>query len=324
MATSSIQHLVWGEPGVREVVVFGQLSVDTVFTLDRPLASALWDQVPGDCFRSLGGTGAIVAYNHAILGGTPMFVGHVGDEAEDAAALRQLQQAGVRTALAVVPGPGLRVTVLVDPDGSRTMIASRGQPDWSVIDTRFPTHAIAYFEGWHLFDGGVGREHPYSALIRRANEERATVVLDVCSSSRASDSEVHRRLLCSVPLDILIANEQEAERYGLLASPVAPTTIVHRGSAPTVVVSGLHRFEVPVAVVRAVDTTGAGDTFAAGLLLGLSRGESIRDAIHLAHAAAGRVVLRRGALLPHPISIPMEKIPQANGGDNARNLVGTL
>lgn len=320
MKTSSTQHLAGGAPAVRPVVVFGQISVDAVFTLNRSLSSALGDQLQGRYLRTLGGTGAIVSYNHAALGGAPLFVGHVGNDAEDATALRQLQQAGVRTALAVVPGPGLRVTVLVDPDGQRTMISSSVQPDWSLINVHFPAHAITYFEGWHLFGPGIDPDHPYCALLRQASAHRATVVLDVCSASRAPNAEAHRRLLCDLPIDVLIANEREAEHYGLLASPVAPTTIVHRGPATTVVVSKLRRSEVPLAAVDPVDTTGAGDTFAAGFLLGLSRGEPIRNAINRAHVAAARVVTQPGALLPHPIAIPVAMTSQTKGGDHVRTL----
>jgi ribokinase len=281
-------------PTERRLVTLGQLSVDTIVQLDRSLAAG--DQNIGTFSRSPGGTAAIVAHNAAILGGSPTFVGHVGSSPEDGEALGFLRRAGVVAGATTSSVVGLRVEIFVDPAGERTMVSNGARPEWSSLDVRFQPGDIVFFEGWALFEQS-GRDG-YVQLINRAADAGAIVVLDACSASRAADPRRHAKLLASLPLDVVLANELEAAAFALLQSPPAPVVIVHRGGESTVVLtnSGLHTFAVHA--VRPLDTTGAGDTFAAGFLNASCRWSDLSSAIEQGHRAARAVVQVVGPLLP--------------------------
>jgi sugar/nucleoside kinase (ribokinase family) len=280
--------------GERSAVTIGQVSVDQVIVLDGALA--LGDQSSGTFASGPGGTAAIVAHNLAALGGRASFAGHAGSDASYDQALRALGAAGVVCDDVLREPSGLRVIVLVEPGGSRTMISNGARVDWTKLDQAFPRGGITYFEGWHLFDPEtVGA---YVALIERCAAEGSSVVLDVCSATRAADPDAHAALLRRLPIDLLLANEDEAEAFDLIADPPARSVIVHRERRSTLLVAGGSIQEFAPKVVPAVDTTGAGDTFAAGVLRALQRDEPLDVAIEWGHAAARRVVRRVGPLLP--------------------------
>lgn len=274
------------------LVTVGQLSIDTIVALGRPLV--VGDQNTGAMSSSIGGTAAIVAHNAAILGGAPTFAGHIGSSPADQDALTQLMRAGVAVAATVSTLVGLRVCTIVGPDGERTMIAAGPNPEWSRLQMLFSPADIAFFEGWHLFDpdGQVA----YCKLITAAAAAGATVALDVCSASRATGR--HQDLLAALPLDILLANRDEAEAFRLLHAPTARMVVVHQGPDPTLTLVDGDLQRHNVRPVLPADTTGAGDTFAAGFLLSLSRGAELSTAVRHGHEAALSVVQIIGPLLP--------------------------
>jgi sugar/nucleoside kinase (ribokinase family) len=286
------------------LITVGQLSCDTTILLDRPLAAR--DHNAGAAHSMPGGTAAIVAHNVAALGGSATFCGQVGDGVEDRAAARALREAGVELGPLVTAPSGLRVVIVVEPDGERTMFATGGKPTWSTLDMRVRRGDIVFFEGWHLL--GKSPDADYISLIKNASNNGATVALDVCSASNASAG--HGELLRGLPIDILLANAAEAEALDLLSKPPVSTVVVHRGCEPTLLIDGDERRDFPVDVVTPVDTTGAGDTFAAGLLHSLHHSADIHTAVRRGLAAARAVVRVPGPLLPSAGSaaIPTESI----------------
>jgi len=291
-------------PAARPIEAVGQLSVDTMVLLDRELA--LGDQATAQFTRGPGGTAAIVAYNAAVLGGSVSLVGQAGSDVVDDEALHRLEEVGVTADHLIRVAAGLRVTVLVEPGGARTMISSDAPCDWAALDRDFEADAAVYFEGWPLFSGA--RRDAYVRLMARAADQARLVVLDACSASRPVDAAAHGRLLAELPVDVLLANETEAEAFGLLEAPPAPVVIVHRGSRSTVVATEDRRIEVHPDFIPAIDTTGAGDTFAAGLLVALQGGAGLVEAVEAGHAAARLVVRQVGPLLcsapaPAPASL---------------------
>lgn len=276
----------------KAIIAVGQLSCDTVVTLDGPLAAR--DHNPGSALSMPGGTAAIVAHNVAALGGRPVFTGQVGDGIEDQNAARALRDAGVAIGPLTRASRGLRVVIVVEPDGERTMFAAGDPPRWAGLELPARPGDIVFFEGWHLL--GEAPDADYIALIRQASDRRAVVALDVCTANNAGSS--HRELLADLPIDVLLANSVEANALGLLSAPTSPVVIVHRGCEPTVLLMGSERREFPVDVVTPVDTSGAGDTFAAGFLLAIQNSAITDDAVRRGLAAARQIVRIPGPLLP--------------------------
>lgn len=242
----------------------------------------------------LGGTAAIVAHNVAVLGGRPVFSGQIGEGIEDQNAVHALQDAGVAIGPLTRTSRGLRVVIVVEPDGERTMFAAGDPPNWAGLELPARQGDIVFFEGWHLL--GEAPDADYIALIRQASDRGAVVALDVCTKNNANSS--HRELLADLPIDVLLANSVEADALGLLLGPPSPIVIVHRGCEPTVLLVGRERLEFPVDVVAPVDTSGAGDTFAAGFLLAMQNSACTVDAVRRGLTAARQIVRIPGPLLP--------------------------
>lgn len=280
-----------GRSPQRTIITVGQLSVDTTIMLDQALT--VGDQTTGSMSTNLGGTAAIVAHNAACLGADVTFAGHTGTAGPDLFVLAELSAAGVRIGPLTQTAVGLRVVCAVDPDGTRTMLSTGAPPVWNSLVLDLDESSLVYFEGWPLF----ARDEAYIELIHRAAAHGASVVVDVCSASRARSPREHARLIRSLPITVLLANDLEADRLGLAVEPAAPVQLIHRGANSTALTVNGNTSEISVRPVEPIDTTGAGDTFAAGLLAGMAHGHEVSEAVDLAHRAAARVVLQRGPLL---------------------------
>jgi sugar/nucleoside kinase (ribokinase family) len=287
----------------RRLVCIGHLSVDTLIAVDRPIT--LGDQTNGRFSQSLGGSAAITAHNAAVLGADVAFIGFAGGGIEDATALAHLGTSGVDVSGAQT-GEGLRVAVLVEPGGERTMISNNVPSDWDSLFADISNNDVVYFEGWPLFDA-VSRSS-YVELLETAASAGAIVALDVCSASRG-DPKRHRKLLADLPLDLLFANENEAAHYQLLDAVLDALVVVHRGPNPTAVVQHREMAEISHDPVDPVDSTGAGDTFAAGFLTAVSTGASLLGAVKSGHDAAHRVLNSVGPLLD-PVSMDSARVEQ--------------
>lgn len=207
-----------------------------------------------------------------------------------------------------------RCLVLVTGDAERTMathlgVATTIGPDDLPVDL-VGRSSILYLEGY-LWDLG-----PAKAAMRRAIE----VAHDANGAVALSLSDPfcvdrHRRELLDLivhDVDVLFGNEEElrrlfekpsleaalgaAEETGIL---VAAT----RGAAGSVVVAGRGPVEVPAAdVASVVDTTGAGDLYAAGFLYGLTHGSDPVDCARLGSLCAGEVIGHLGARPQHDLA----------------------
>jgi len=279
-------------------VVVGSLNMDLV--LDVPelprrgqtLLSRSLDRLPG-------GKGANQAVALARLGVPVEMVGAVGGDPDGAALLRALHEAGVATRFvaerAATP-TGLAV-VCVDPDGDNAIVVAPGAnaslgPD----DVRA---AAAALRGADLLL--LQLEVPLETVAAAAQlggEGGALVVLNA-----APAGELPGDLLASV--GALVVNQGEA---AALAGRGAPGQVAVRlrergpgvvavtlGGAGCVVADERGVASLPAYRTLVVDTTGAGDCFAAAFGLGLAEGRPAREAADLAAAAAALAVTRRGA-----------------------------
>jgi fructokinase len=94
-------------------------------------------------------------------------------------------------------------------------------------------------------------------------------------------------------------SEEEVDFLGRV--PRAPLVVVTRGPrGGTVMEQGKNRFDFPAFRVKAIDSTGAGDAFTAGLLYGMLRGLPLKETIRVAAACGALVTLRRGAIPAMP------------------------
>lgn len=223
-----------------------------------------------------GGAAANVAVHLARLGTAVQLVGCVGDDPSGVGLTAELVAAGVRPALRTVPGvPTGTVVSLVEPDGQRSMLADRGA-NLALLPGDLP----AFGRGAHLYLSGYTLLHPRPRTagvraLRDAVDAGCTVSVDPASSDPLRRYGVDRWLVDTAGATVVLPNAEEARLLTGCADAEAaarslagryPVVTVKLGPDGALWAAGevlVHRPAHPTSVV---DTTGAGDAFAAGLL----------------------------------------------------------
>lgn len=246
----------------------------------------------------------------ASLGGRGGFIGKVADDQLGEIFRHDLQALGVTFDTAPLSdGPATgRCLVNVTPDAQRSMTTFLGAAGLvSPTDINpdiITTAAITFFEGY-LFEQPVAREAFVKAceVAKSAGRQAALTLSDASCVERQFDA-LHEFIKSHV--DILLANELEAAAlFGTdaldgqidAARKCAPLTAITLGENGSVLVprDGEPVRIEPRAPAQLVDTTGAGDAYAAGLLFGVARSLSLADAGALGSLAAAEVISHFGA-----------------------------
>ncbi|MGH9166089.1 MAG: adenosine kinase [Acidimicrobiales bacterium] len=282
--------------------------------VDEARGEALY-QALGPAVEASGGSAANTAAGVAALGGRAAFVGKVRDDQLGAVFTHDIVAVGVEfTTAAATDGPATgRCLVLVTGDAERTMGtylgAAVGLSAADVTAELVGRAQVTYLEGY-LWDppGGIAALRAAIALTHGAGRRVALSLSDPFCVER------HRqefRDLLAGDVDVLFANE--AEIVALYEATTFDEAVDHlrggpvlaaltRGPAGSVVVDGDRVVAVaadPVAEV--VDTTGAGDLYAAGFLYGLTRGFDVARCAEMGGAAAAEVIGHLGAR-PVPVT----------------------
>ena len=257
-----------------------------------------------------GGSAGNTAAGLAALGCKAGFIGQVADDQLGTIYQHDIESLGVDF---IVParadvGATARSLILVTADAQRTMNTFLGAAqmlDKSDIDPAEVADAgIIYLEGY-LWDPPAPRAAMEKAIdaAHAAGRKVAFTLSDTFCVDRHRDG--FWQLLRDGKIDILFANEAEAaamteandieEAINRLAE-FAPVLVVTRSENGATAVAGRERADVPAAPIeRLVDTTGAGDLFAAGFLAGQARGKSLKDSLTLGAIAAAEVIQHYGA-----------------------------
>jgi sugar/nucleoside kinase (ribokinase family) len=278
----------------------GDLVEDVVVWLHEPVHYGT--DTTARVVRHRGGSAANVAAFAAGTGAPSRFVGQVGEDDTGERLLSGLRSDGVDTVVRRGGRTG-SIVVIVDPSGERTMLTDRGA---AVELSALPTGALDGVDILHVPAYSLTVEPLASvarAAIAAARQQHALMSIDASSASvlAAFGPERFVELLVDLQPDVFLCNRDEHRVLGL--EPDAPTpgcaiTIVKAGGDPTVVIEqdGCSAISVPRREMI-VDTTGAGDAFAAGFLLAFGRHEPVVDAVGSGHRLAARVLTSPGASL---------------------------
>jgi sugar/nucleoside kinase (ribokinase family) len=258
-----------------------------------------------------GGSAGNTAAGIAMLGGRAGFVGQVAADQIGEVFAHDIRSIGVEFTTPVLTDatlPSGRVLVLVTPDAQRTMNTFLGAAqhlDVEALDEdQVRRAAILYLEGY-LWDPETPRAAMERAIevAREAGGRVAFTLSDSFCVERHRDG--FNELIDSGRLDILFANEAEIvsltgenDFEAALAAAAArvPLLVVTRSEKGAVAVERGERAEVPAEPVeKVVDTTGAGDLFAAGFLAGEAQGRPLAERLRMGAIAAAEVISHYGA-----------------------------
>jgi len=277
----------------------GDLVEDIVVWVARP--PEVGTDTPAEIKRSRGGSAANVAALAASVGGSSRFIGRVGDDAVGHQLAEELRQDGVELAVEFIGRTGT-VIVIVDPTAERTMLPDRGAATEleAVPEGALDGVAWLHVPGYSLLAEPLAGTT--MKLIATATAAAIPVSVDASSTGLVSDFGVGSFVdrIDAMQPRVLFCNRDEATLLGVGPGrplPGATLTIIKGGADPTVAVAanGASQ-ELPVPPVpNVVDTTGAGDAFAAGYLVATLQGAPLLEAIAAAHRLAATVLARPGA-----------------------------
>jgi sugar/nucleoside kinase (ribokinase family) len=283
--------------------------------IDEPRAETIYGAM-GPGIEASGGSAGNTVAGIASLGGRAGYIGKVRDDLLGKVYRHDITAAGVAFPTpAAATGPATaRCLILVTPDAQRTMNTFLGAcvglgPD--DVDADFVASAqVTYMEGY-LYDPPLAQE-AFRKAARIAHAAGRKVALSLSDSFC-----VHRHRQAFLDfieghVDVLFANEAEltalagTENFEEAVASVRRLTelaAVTRGAEGSVVVTRDQIIEVPAATVeRVVDTTGAGDLYAAGFLYGLTRNLPLAECGRIGSIAAAEIISHYGARPETPLA----------------------
>jgi ribokinase len=282
------------------VVVVGDVMTDVVASLSGPIAHG--SDTPARVVQRGGGAGANVAAWLARAGAAVTLIGRVGDDLPGRDAAESLRAEGVDARLAVDPSrPTGTCVVLVEPDGERSMLPDAGA-NAGLEAAPLPEDAT------HLHVAGYALLHPGSrpaarAMLADADARGITVSVDPSSAAPLTRAGAAAFFEWINGAHLLFPNRDEAAALTNMPDPKAAAralaahageVVVKLGAQGALWTDGTEQLRAPAVDVQVVDTTGAGDAFAAGLLAARLAGAGPADALGAGCALAAEAVARPG------------------------------
>jgi len=258
--------------------------------------------------RCAGGSAANTAMGIADFGGKAGFAGKVGNDALGEFCISDMRQMGVTMEVPAAQGQTGTSVVLITSDAQRTMLTHLGVssmigPDDIDADLIAQSKYV-YIEGY-LFTGDQTRAAAMKA-IDLAKKQGVKVAFTVSDPFLINLFRAEFWELIKGPVDLLFCNLEEARSLTGKDDPIDCAHEIHRHASNVALTLGadgsllMHEgTTTPIESMptTAIDTTGAGDMYAAGLLWGITNGLSWQKAGHIASHAAARIVAQLGARL---------------------------
>ncbi|WP_251967556.1 adenosine kinase [Parabacteroides sp. AD58] len=241
----------------------------------------------------------------ALLGGQSGFIGKVGDDSLGQFYEEALLKAGVASYLIKTEGPSGACTVFISPDGERTMGTFLGpaptiSPD-EITEDVLRNYNCIHIEGYLIVNEELVRE-----TMKKAKRLGLKVALDLANYNIVNAYKGLLEEVIPQYVDILFANASEAEAFtGLPAQEAVKAlekqvdvALVTLGKEGSLIGSHGQFYHVDAEGGKPVDTTGAGDNFAAGFLYGQSVGASLVQSAQIGSMLSGYVIDVVGPQVP--------------------------
>ncbi len=305
--------------GVGNAILDVFARVEPGFLTAHGLAKGSMTLVGADRVRSLcaglvpvaeisGGSVANSMVVAASLGARAGYIGKVRDDDPGETFIRDTRAAGVgfRTPRSTSGPPTARCVVLVTPDGERTMCtylgacAELGPED---IDPGLVVSAaVTYLEGY-LWDRPRAKD-AFRLAMSLAHRAGRRIALSLSDGFCVERHRTEFLDLVRSQVDVLFANEDEIRSLCQVSTTDAAVArlrdaceilVVTRGEKGSLVAGAGMVHEIPAVATTVVDTTGAGDAYAAGFLHALTQGAGLADCAHLGSVAAARIISHIGS-----------------------------
>lgn len=285
------------------IVCVGDVVTDVLAAVHGPVAPG--SDTPAAIQVCGGGQAANTASWLAAAGAPVTLVAAIGDDQAGRDRVAELAAAGVQVAAQVCPGVSTGAVVVLTDHGERTMITDRGANlllSAESVDAALAGAAWLHLSAYTLLGGQeIGRH-----ALAQARALGIRVSVDAASAQPLRDVGAPAFLSWVRPADVLFTNADEAavlagrgparDQALALAEAVGGSAVVKLGAGGAVwAFANGDVYAAPAPEVAAVDTTGAGDAFAAGLLAALASGRDPATALHEAVRWGSRAVTSLGA-----------------------------
>lgn len=275
--------------------------------IDERRAVELYGEMPQGIEASGGSAGNTIA-GFASFGGKGAYIGKVAKDPLGSVFSRDLKAQGVvfNTQPLAVGAPTARCLILVTPDGQRTMNTFLGaavELSPIDIDEELVSYArITYLEGY-LFDPPQAKD-AFRVASEMAHKAGRKVALSLSDPFCVNRHRADLQDFVENHVDILFANEEEAkalyetesfEAAAFSLQGLCEIVVITRSDKGSVIIAGEKTIEIPAEKgVKVVDTTGAGDQYAAGFLYGYTQGMKLEVCGRLGSMAAAEVISHMG------------------------------
>ena len=244
-------------------------------------------RLPGDNARN-------VCEGVARLGGRATYAGCIGRDPEGRFFKRALAALHIRSLLVEKAGRTGKILVFSTPDRERTFAVDLGNSvNYEESPEELPEARYLYLTSITLLTPGKLGTTAWKMLKRK----KTAVALSL--ESPPAIARNRKRILEALRFtDVLFANEEELKELGIPASKISRKVSVlflKRGKRGSTIYAGGRRIQIPSYPTRVVDTTGAGDYYAAGAVFELAKGSDIRKAGETGARLAAEIIARLGA-----------------------------
>ncbi len=277
-----------------------QLAKGSMSLVDSQLQTAISKSVAGCPYSlSLGGSAANAIRAMARLGCKVGFIGKVGEDTTGEFYEQALRNIGIEPFMLRSEHRSGKCLALVSEDGERTFVTHLGAAadlqaediDGTILDS----YDCLYIEGYLVQDHDLIRR-----TIEQAKEHGLKVAIDLASFNVVEENRDFLHDIVERHVDILFANEDEARAFTGESDPhkalehiaaMCELAVVKIGMRGALIKRGEEKVHVGImAAAKRVDTTGAGDFYAAGFMYGLTQGLSLRACGTIGAITAGKVI----------------------------------
>ncbi len=249
-----------------------------------------------------GGSAANTIHGLAKLGIKTGFIGKVGNDKMGDFFKADLEQSNISPLLLQSQTPSGQAIALVSHDSERTFATYLGAAVELSGDDIFPD-AFNDYNYFHIEGYLVQNHQLIEKALKTAKDKGLKISLDLASYNVVEDNLEFLKRVVAEYVDIVFANEEEAKAFtgkepeGALndLANICEIAVVKIGKAGSLIKTGGKSYKAGIINVKSIDTTGAGDLYAAGFLYGLINGKTMETCGKLGSLLSGKVIENLGA-----------------------------